>query len=337
MGTTRVWSSRWRQLLVGGTSLALVAFLAAPAAGAVPGPEAQTNLNPLYVPPAAEVAEDPDPDVGKLVPTTPLRGEELAPAALSFTQLTPARPSGRGTVQMSLVPESADPDPMHGLVVVMKVAKGVQWAVPKVSGWKCTKAKRGTRLRCGRTVVASGATLSMDLGLKPARGLRVSAKKGRTVRITGVAKWRTYQGSKRKSWLETGSGTLQIQPRLGVKLEVAGDGDLAVVSNADQGARAVQLVGRLRNVEGQQVSLKWRQVRGPKVQFVTDRTVTTDERQVSQTVLLPRNITGDRQLVFELRATSGGQVVTDRARTRPSGPFSAVITTNPSSERKVDK
>ena len=64
--------------------------------------------------------------------------------------------------------------------------------------------------------------------------------------------------------------------------------------------------------------MTWRQIRGPKVEFVSDRTVTIDEKQISQSVLLPRGFTGDRTLVFEVRAKSGGQVVTDRARTRIS-------------------
>lgn len=293
--------SFWTRLLVGGTSLAVLASFTAPANGA-------------DVPDApAAVAADATSEFGKLEPTTPLKGEELAPSSMSFTQLTPARRDGKGLVRLSLVPEDATPDRMRQLVVRARVAKGVRWVAPRVAGWRCDTQRQGTLLRCARRGVLSGRAVSLDAALKVARG-----RKGTGALITGQARWRTGTGSRARSWLETGSGRLAIQPRLGVDLKVAGDGRLAIVTGADPEARGVQLVANLSRMAGQQVEVTWRQVSGPKVTFVTDRTVTTDEKQVSQTVLVPRDFDGARTLVFAVRAQSGGQVVTDRARTRIS-------------------
>ncbi len=292
--------SFWTRLLVGGTSLAVLASFTSPANGA-DSPDDRATV----------AAGATSPEVGELQPTTPLKGEELAPSSLSFTQLTPARRDGKGLVRLSLVPEDATPDRMRQLVVKARVAKGVRWVAPRVAGWRCDTQRRGALLRCARGGVLSGRAVSLDAALKVTRD-----RKGTGALITGQARWRTGTGARARSWLETGSGRLAIQPRLGVHLKVAGDGRLAIVTGADPQARGVQLVANLSRVAGQQVEVTWDQVRGPKVRFVTDRTVTTDEKQVSQTVLVPRDFDGARTLVFAVRAQSGGQVVTDRARVR---------------------
>ncbi len=304
---------RRRSVLVGSVVLALVASLGGPAV-AVDSLEDAAGSEQVDVGAVEESEEGPESDIGKLVPTSAVKGEELAPAVLSFTQVTPVRPGGSGRVKMMMAPESRTTEPMRDLVVVMKAPQGLTWVSPRNAVWSCGVQARGTRLTCARNrTVGSGESVALDVKVKVSRDRKVSRVSGGTARITGTATWHTGRGTTRNAWLETGSGVLAIQPAMQARLRVAGDGLLSIVSNADRDARAVQLIGNLSHVSGQQIQVSWRQVRGPQVAFMSDQRATTDEDRVSQTALLPRGLVGNHRLVFEMTARSGGQAVKARA------------------------
>lgn len=132
--------------------------------------------------------------------------------------------------------QRADTEDQRGRLVPTGRLKGEQL------GWRCVARHGGTRLRCARTKkVRAGKALSLNLTLKVSPRRKVSAKKADVVRIRGTAKWRAGRAPARRDWLDTGSGTVEIQPPIGVRLVVAGDGKVAVVSDADPEARALQL------------------------------------------------------------------------------------------------
>jgi len=292
--------------------LALGASLAGPAA-ATPGAVAASDMS--STPPISDTAADPD--TGQLIPTSPLIGEDLAPGTLSITQTTPARPGGYGDVQIAVAPEDARSPKMRDLVITLDLPKGATWRPFDSSAWRCELLRDRSRLRCERDRDATGGdSVAFKARVLISESLKVSTQTGRTLTIVGKARWSTGVGAARETWLETSSGAFTVQPALGASLEVPGDGYISVVTNAERDARALQLMGRLRHIKGQEVSITWSQISGPTVTYATGRTSTTDENQISQTVILPRNIQGERTLVFQLTARSGGQVVRSRAKVR---------------------
>lgn len=240
---------------------------------------------------------------GQLYPTSELQGKDLAPGALSFTQIAPARPGGIGMLRMSIARQDASTI-MRNLNIRIQQSNGLRFKDPRTSGWKC--APSGAFMTCSHARdFAAGISPELDIPVTIAPGKRIPSA-GKTVTIAGSASWSGARIKQR--WTDAGRGTFSIYPKLSVKLTRTSS-HIAAVTNTEASARTVQLHARIGHLAGQQATVTWRQISGPKVQFTTDVTTRTTASDLSQTVVLPSRSRGNDVYRFAVDVVSSGQRV----------------------------
>lgn len=289
---------------------AATALLASLLAGFVPAAQADQGTPSRGGASNEQRGSATDPVPGQLEPTSELEGKELAPGALSFTQITPARPGGAGLLNVNLSRESSTTN-VRNLRIRINVPHGLRIKDPHAAGWKCRQA---AQLATCQHSAAFGEAITPALSLPVAVSSRTPVPAaGRNVPFNGIASW--DEVTSKKHWTDDGRGNFRLYPKINVNLTRTSD-RTAAVTNADAGSRTLQLHARITNLVGQEAQVRWRQISGPKATFTTAVSTKTTSSEISQTVVLPARSRGNDVYRFKVSVESAGQRVSAQVKQR---------------------
>ena len=256
--------------------------------------------------------------------------------SVGIQQSTAGRVGGSGVATLSFA-RSAAPGVAARRVSVRITADG---AVSRAIGddWRC-RTKSGV----GLCTLARPATLR-SRAVPPNIDIQVEGRRqdGHQATVKATANWQEQGvvagiggghgalGTFRSTgWLArstAASGAVDIDQRMRLSASAVTGSPFFVAPGSPAGRRTVQLQGRLRGVEGRQVSTRWSQLcttpksanrvaqcRGvtPRVDFLDEQRESASASVVPQNVVLPP-LQRSHRFVFQVTATGGG--ATERRR-----------------------
>ena len=287
----------WKPAAVsGGVTLALCGSL-------LVAPPAAAQVLPTTARETAEVARKPRVIAGKL---------EGPPAlSLSGHLVSPGRPGGRAIFDVVLASTTPGGKPIKGLEVRLAAPEGTSFAKVGGDGWRCSEDKR-------IALCAHPRTLDRDenpQGLQAVLEISDSYK-GRRAEINGWARWRGEQ-TREGSWVVNKRSQLPIYPRATLRVSPSAP-IVTVFRNGSDQQRQFQLTAEVGQLEGQPASLAWHQISGPKVRFLSPKTIADVDASAEQLVQVTTTPKKQRY-VFAARVVAQGQVIKKRVSVMTRG------------------